>query len=141
AIVDLKGKAGHARTVPMPGWVRALLDEWLRAAKLTVGKVFRRVNKNGSTWGDGLTEKAVWNVVREYVKRALTGLRRTTSGGHVLDSAILRVASWSRFSSCSGTSRFRRPSGTSAASSALGRPSMTALASSREPEHQAPRPC
>jgi len=27
AIIDLKGKAGHTRTIPMPGWVKALLDE------------------------------------------------------------------------------------------------------------------
>src|ERR1700688_2253319 len=32
-----------------------------RAANLTAGKLFRRVNKNGKTWGDGLTEKAVWH--------------------------------------------------------------------------------
>src|SRR6185369_6873153 len=54
AIVDLKGKAGHTRTIPMPGWVKTLLDEWLEAANLTAGKLFRRVNKNGKAWGDGL---------------------------------------------------------------------------------------
>src|ERR1022692_4793171 len=27
-IVDWKGKAGHIRTVPMPGWVKVFLDEW-----------------------------------------------------------------------------------------------------------------
>jgi hypothetical protein len=31
----------------MPGWVKELLDDWLRAANLKPGKVFRRVNKNG----------------------------------------------------------------------------------------------
>ena len=54
----------------MPGWVKALLDEWLQAANLTSGNVFRRVNKNGYTWGDGLTEKAVWHIVREYAGEA-----------------------------------------------------------------------
>jgi hypothetical protein len=47
--------------VPMPGWVKALLDEWRQAANVTSGKLFRRVNKNGKAWGDGLTEKAVWH--------------------------------------------------------------------------------
>jgi integrase len=70
AIVDLKGKAGHTRTVPVPDWVKASVDEWLQAANLSGGKLFRRVNKNGSTWGDGLTEKAVWHVVREYARKA-----------------------------------------------------------------------
>jgi integrase len=70
AIVDLQGKAGHTRTVPMPGWVRALLDEWLQAAIINGGKLFWRVNKNGKAWGDGLTEKAFWHVVREYARTA-----------------------------------------------------------------------
>ncbi|MBV9037645.1 MAG: tyrosine-type recombinase/integrase [Acidobacteriaceae bacterium] len=70
AIVDLRGKAGHTRTVPMPAWVKALLDEWLQAANVTSGKLFRRVNKNGKVWGDGLTEKAVWHVVRQYARTA-----------------------------------------------------------------------
>ena len=70
AIVDLRGKAGHTRTVPMPAWVKALLDEWLQAANVTSGKLFRRVNKNGKACGDGLTEKAVWHVVRQYARTA-----------------------------------------------------------------------
>lgn len=32
AIVDLLGKGGHIRTVPIPEWVIAELNEWLRAA-------------------------------------------------------------------------------------------------------------
>jgi site-specific recombinase XerD len=31
AIVDLKGKAGHIRTIPMPTWVKRVLDQWLQA--------------------------------------------------------------------------------------------------------------
>ena len=47
AIVDLRGKAGHTRTVPVPGWVKGVLDDWTEAAGLTSGKLFRRVNRNG----------------------------------------------------------------------------------------------
>ena len=32
AIVDLVGKAGHVRTVPVPDWVKRELDGWLAAA-------------------------------------------------------------------------------------------------------------
>jgi integrase len=49
AIVDLKGKAGHTRTIPVPGWVKGLLDDWLQAANLISGNLFRRVNRNGKT--------------------------------------------------------------------------------------------
>jgi site-specific recombinase XerD len=34
AIVDLAGKGGHVRTVPVPDWVRSELDDWLASAQL-----------------------------------------------------------------------------------------------------------
>ncbi len=68
AIVDLVGEAGHVRTVPVPDWVKRELDEWLAAAAVDRGKVFRRVNKVGRTWGDGMTEKSVWHIVKEAAK-------------------------------------------------------------------------
>jgi len=95
AIVDLVGKAGHVRTVPIPDWVKRELDEWLAAAAVDRGKVFRRVNKVGSTWGDGMTEKSVWHIVKEAAKTIGVAkvsphdLRRTcarlchTSGGEL----------------------------------------------------------
>jgi integrase len=68
AIVDLVGKAGHVQTVPIPDWVRGELDKWLAAAAIDRGKLFRRVNKVGKAWGDGMTEKAVWHIVKEAAK-------------------------------------------------------------------------
>jgi len=65
AIVDLVGKAGHVRTVPVPGWVKCELEDWLRTAAIDRGKLFRRVNKVGKAWGDGMTEKSVWHIVKE----------------------------------------------------------------------------
>src|SRR5207253_10580021 len=43
AIVDLVGKGGHVRTVPVPDWVRTELDDWLAAAAIDRGRMFRRV--------------------------------------------------------------------------------------------------
>src|SRR5580693_6662846 len=53
AIVDLVGKGGHVRTVPVPDWVRSELDDWLAAAAIDRGRLFRRVNKVGRTWAMG----------------------------------------------------------------------------------------
>src|ERR1700720_852934 len=33
AVVDLIGKGGHIRTVPIPQWVKAALDQWVVAAR------------------------------------------------------------------------------------------------------------
>lgn len=41
AIVDLVGKGTHIRTVPMPEWVKLILDEWLDVADIRQGKLFR----------------------------------------------------------------------------------------------------
>ena len=64
AIVDLVGKAGHIRTVPMPDWVYVELDGWLSFAGIDRGRIFRRISRTGRVWGDGITEKAIWHVVR-----------------------------------------------------------------------------
>lgn len=56
-IVDLLGKGGHIRTVPIPEWVVAELNEWLRAAEIDRGRIFRKVTKMGRIWGDGMTER------------------------------------------------------------------------------------
>ena len=41
------GLGGHIRTVPVPDWVRTELDDWLAAAAIDRGRLFRRVNKVG----------------------------------------------------------------------------------------------
>src|SRR6201997_1335024 len=64
AIVDLVGKAGHIRTVPMPDWVYLELVAWLSSASIDRGKVFRRISRIGRVFGDGIGEKAIWHVVR-----------------------------------------------------------------------------
>src|SRR5438477_3565599 len=69
AIVDLVGKGGHVRTVPVPDWVRSELDDWLAEAAIDRGRLFRRVNKVGKAWGEGITEKAVWHIVKESARR------------------------------------------------------------------------
>ena len=43
AIVDLDGKGGHIRTVPVPDWVKTTIDKWLAAAAISAGRVFRCV--------------------------------------------------------------------------------------------------
>jgi site-specific recombinase XerD len=95
AVVDLIGKGGHIRTVPIPQWVKAALDEWIAAAKVTEGRIFRRVARAGKVWGKGISQNVVWYVVKGCCERAGLehiaphDLRRTcaklchTSGGEL----------------------------------------------------------
>jgi site-specific recombinase XerD len=74
AVVDLIGKGGHIRTVPIPAWVKTALDQWIRAARVTEGRIFRGVAKTGKVWGSGVSQNVVWYVVRSCCRRA--GLER-----------------------------------------------------------------
>ena len=69
AIVDLRGKAGHVRTIPVPDWVTGLLDDWTTAAEIRAGRLFRRVSTAGKVWGEAVTEKLVWHVVKEFAAK------------------------------------------------------------------------
>jgi site-specific recombinase XerD len=70
AVVDLVGKGGHIRTVPIPNWVKAALDQWTRAARVKEGKVFRAVARRGKVWGSGISQNVVWYVVKTCCQRA-----------------------------------------------------------------------
>jgi integrase/recombinase XerD len=63
---DLQGKGKRIRTVPIPGWVKLRVDEWLRSSNITQGAIFRRLRKGGRITALRLTEDAIWNTVREY---------------------------------------------------------------------------
>ena len=69
AIVDLVGKGGRVRTVPMPLWVKSAVDRWTTAATVTDGRVFRAISRHGTTWGKGISENVVWYVVRNCAQR------------------------------------------------------------------------
>ena len=70
AVVDLIGKGGHIRTVPIPEWVKAALDQWTRAAGVMEGRIFRAVARAGKVWGKGISQNVVWYVVKSCCERA-----------------------------------------------------------------------
>jgi len=83
-IPDLMGKGNRLRTVPVPAPVKARVDEWLLAAGVGKGRIFRPVNKGGRVNGEAIEdEKAVWQVVLRYARETELGklaphdLRRT----------------------------------------------------------------
>jgi integrase len=95
AIVDLIGKGGHIRTVPIPQWSKDALDAWMSAARIVRGRIFRAIGRKGEIWGNGISANVVWSVVRSRCQKAGMeriaphDLRRTcaklchTSGGEI----------------------------------------------------------
>ena len=62
---DLVGKGRHIRTVPVPDWVSEAIQEWLSAADIHSGPIFRAINKAGRIAPSEFSPKVIWGVVRE----------------------------------------------------------------------------
>jgi integrase len=67
-IVDLLGKHGRIRTVPMPTWVKVAIDAWTTAAGISEGAVFRAVNRGDQVQGGAISEKVVWQLLQPYAE-------------------------------------------------------------------------
>lgn len=73
AIVDLFGKGGYIRSIPVPDWVKEAIDSWTTSAKIQSGRLFRAVTRQGYLWGNGITEKVIWHVVRGFALKTDLG--------------------------------------------------------------------
>jgi site-specific recombinase XerD len=69
AIVDLMGKGGRIRTVPMPAWTKNAIDLWTGEAKIDSGRVFRAINKAGRVTATGMTARGIFDVVHFFGNR------------------------------------------------------------------------
>lgn len=69
-VADLIGKGKHIRTVPVPAWAKRAVDEWISVAAVGDGPILRRVNRLGKVWGEGVTPKAIWHIVKAAAVRA-----------------------------------------------------------------------
>ncbi|MEW6737629.1 MAG: tyrosine-type recombinase/integrase [Acidobacteriota bacterium] len=100
-IIDLIGKRNKIRSVPMPNWAKAAIDEWLRLVGIRKGKIFLSINKGGRVYGEGMTPQAIRDIVVEYAEKigvevAPHDLRRTFAklahkGGAALEQIQLSL--------------------------------------------------
>jgi site-specific recombinase XerD len=101
-LVDLIGKRDKIRSVPMPNWAKAAIDEWSKASGVFEGLVFRAVNKGDRVVGDGITPQAIYNIIVGYAGElkkqgvAPHDLRRTFAklahkGGAAIDQIQLSL--------------------------------------------------
>jgi site-specific recombinase XerD len=68
-IVDLVGKGNRTRSIPMPGWCKAQIDNWSAAASVSEGFVFRPVDKGDSIRGEQMTAQSIFEAVKKYAGR------------------------------------------------------------------------
>ena len=65
-IVDLIGKGGRVRTVPMPNWTKNAIDSWIVAADIRDGLVFRAMNRGDRIIATSITPRAICQLVRRF---------------------------------------------------------------------------
>jgi len=63
-IVDLIGKGGRVRTVPMPSWTKNAIDRWITEAEIVNQLIFRSINKRGIVNGISMTARSIFEVVQ-----------------------------------------------------------------------------
>ena len=102
-IVDLFGKRDKVRSVPVPAWMKAAIDEWSGKSNVSAGMIFRAVNKGDKLMGAGITPQAIRNIVHQYSQKLSSAspvaphdLRRTFAklsykGGAKLDQVQLSL--------------------------------------------------
>jgi integrase len=92
--VDQEGR-GFEKAIPHGRFIRpvALVREWLDAASITSGPVFRPVSRSGNVrQGEGvrLTTQAVADIIKRYC--AAAGLDASTFGAHSLRAGYITTA-------------------------------------------------
>ena len=50
--------------------MKEAVDAWTAAASIVRGPVFLAINKAGKVWGDGMTPKVIWALVKAAAARA-----------------------------------------------------------------------
>ena len=63
-IADMIGKGGHVRTVPVPAWVKAAVTNWITASGVSMGPIFRPINKAQRVGSSGFSPKVIWGLVK-----------------------------------------------------------------------------
>jgi len=69
-IADLIGKRGRVRTVPIPKAAKVALDEWLAAAGIKTGFLFRQLLRSGRVLTEPISAWTVWKSVVTAAKAA-----------------------------------------------------------------------
>jgi integrase len=86
-IVDLAGKMGRVRSVPIPLWAHAAIVLWKEAAGVSGGAIFRGVTRHGHLMPRRLSPQGVFTIVKTYAD-----MLQIVAGPHDLRRSFARFA-------------------------------------------------
>lgn len=64
-LADLMGKGGRVRTVAVPAWVKQAVDAWIRATKISDGRLIRQLTLDPA----GLSTKGIRDIVQKAAEK------------------------------------------------------------------------
>jgi integrase len=74
-LLDIEGKHGRIRTVPVPPWVKTAIDAWLQSARIAEGRLFRAVERGGAVTSRPICAQTVFDVVVQQGKNIGVSIR------------------------------------------------------------------
>lgn len=110
--VNGNGKGGHVRTISVPDWAKAGVDNWVAVAGITTGPLLRSINKAAESGEMAQPEGELGSGQRQSSILRVSVASRMTCDEHVPDSATRLAANWSRFSFCLDMFRSRQQNAT-----------------------------
>lgn len=108
-IVDLVGKGGRVRSVPMPSWTKSAIDAWIETAEVTCGTVFRAITKGGRISATKITARGIFAVVQRF--GAEIGVPKLAPHDLRLAKLATQRESWSRTDPIELRARFPHDNG------------------------------
>lgn len=74
-LLDIEGKHGRIRTVPVPPWVKIAIDAWLQSAQIMQGRLFRAVGRGGAVTNRPICAQTVFDIVVQQGKSIGVSIR------------------------------------------------------------------
>lgn len=68
-LIDVVGKGGKLRSVPLPLWVKDAIFEWLKATKIVQGPIFRGITRHGKLGQLAMSEESVKLILAKYASK------------------------------------------------------------------------
>lgn len=68
ALVNLYGKGGRVRTVPIPEFLLEHIQEWVDAAGITEGHICRNITRHGHIGEKMMSGKGIYNILTGYAR-------------------------------------------------------------------------
>jgi len=59
--------------VPIAAWIKSAIDRWMEAARVTEGRIFRRMNRYGKITSERLSDEGVYLTLAPWRRRQVAG--------------------------------------------------------------------